>query len=203
MTEHDPTKIGGVLLAAGGSTRFGPSKQLARFEGSTLIRRAATALAGSECDAIIVVLGHEADACRAELEGLDVDLCVNDNWRAGMSGSLKFGLEHLRIIEPELDAFIVTLVDQPLITTEIIDRLVAEYRRIRPLVVAAEYNGIFGVPALFARDMFDNVMDLQGDKGAQVLIRSAPGRVVSIALAEAAYDIDTPADIGSAREAMN
>lgn len=191
MTGNKNGKIGGLLLAAGGSSRLGQPKQLLEFEGKTLLRRAAGTLVSSKCDPVVVVLGAETDKSLAELNGLAVNTCINEKWQTGMSSSIKAGLQKLLTIEPELAAVMITLCDQPHVTAHHIDLFAAEFRRSGTAIVAAEYGGTFGVPALFSREMFDQLMQLEGDKGARDLIRNRVDGVVKITLEEAAFDIDT------------
>ena len=198
MTGVNGAQVGGILLAAGGSTRMGRAKQLVEFEGLTLLRRSAAVMAASVCRPSVVVLGADAKQCRNELEGLKIDVCVNETWKLGMSSSIAAGLTFLLETEPHIDAVMITLCDQLYITTKIINRFVAEYRRIRPSVVASEYNGVTGVPALFSRDMFESILNLSGDRGARGLIEEAGERVVKMNVPEAAFDIDSPDDLKSA-----
>src|SRR5439155_6210098 len=100
MTGNSEAKIGGLLLAAGGSSRLGRPKQLVEFEGKTLIRRATETLAASVCDPMVVVLGAEVDGCIEEIAGLAVDICINRGWHYGISSSIKAGLGMLQRIEP-------------------------------------------------------------------------------------------------------
>ncbi len=110
-------KVGGLLLAAGGSSRLGQPKQLLQFKGKTLLRHAAEAMAGSMCDPVVVVLGAETERSANEIEGLPVVACVNENWQIGMSSSIKAGLAKLcREIEPDIDAVLISLCDQPFVT---------------------------------------------------------------------------------------
>ncbi len=199
MTETNSIKIGGILLAAGGSARMGLPKQLLEFEGNTLMRRAAESLAATDCDPKVVVLGAEAERCQAELGDLDLNIFINRDWEHGMSSSIKAGLRCLLDVEPAASAVIITLCDLPLVTAEVIERFIAEYRSVRPNVIAAEYNGVCGVPALFSCDMFDEIFRLEGDKGARDLIRHA-GVVVRINVPEAAFDVDSPDDLIRVRE---
>ncbi len=179
---------------------MGRPKQLIEFEGRTLLRRAAETLAATACETKIVVLGAEADECLNELGGLDLITCVNSDWNEGMSGSIKAGLRRILEIEPATSAIIITLCDQPYITADIVDSLIEEYRQIRPPVVAAEYNNVFGVPALFSSEMFNDLLRLEGDGGAQRVIRKAGPNVLCIRVPEAAFDIDSTKDLLSLRE---
>lgn len=195
MTGNENPKIGGLLLAAGGSSRFGSPKQLARFDGKTLIRRAAEALTGSACDPVVVVLGAEIDQSQAETEGLSLTVYVNEEWQTGMSSSIKSGLAELLRIEPELAAVVIALCDQPHVTSTNIDQLIAAFRSSSAPIVAAEYAGIIGVPALFGRVYFEEVSTLTEDKGAQQIIRNHSDQVRTIGMEKAGFDIDTPDDV--------
>lgn len=194
MTADSDEKIGGLLLAAGGSRRFGSPKQLAQFEGRSLLRRAAEAMAASCCDPIVVVLGAETERSRSEIADLPITICINENWRTGMSSSIRTGLIDLLAVEPRLDAVVITLCDQPSVGSDIIDRFAAKFRAGRANVIAAGYAEIKGVPALFASTMFDQLLNLEGDVGARELIRHRDN-VQTIDMNEAAFDVDTPRDL--------
>ncbi len=199
MTVNSELRIGGLLLAAGGSSRLGRPKQLVYFRGKTLLRRAAETLVDSGCDPVTVVLGAELERSRAEVDGLPLNVCVNSKWQAGMSSSLTAGLRSILDLEPELTAVVVTLCDQPNISTEDIDTLISEFRQTRSSAVAAEYNGKVGVPALFPRTLFAEILGLEGDKGARYMLRNLDN-VTAVKMPHAAFDIDTPDDLRDIRE---
>lgn len=194
MTGNNALKIGGLLLAAGGSSRLGQPKQLVRFEGKTLIRRSGEMLAASSCNPVAVVLGAEIEESRRELEGLDILICINASWNIGISSSIKAGLYHLLGVEPDLDAVLIALCDQPYITAADIDSLAAEFGRGDAAIIASEYDGVAGVPALFSREMFDSLFALEGDEGARYLVRQTRD-VSTVRVDGAAFDLDTPDDL--------
>ncbi len=194
MTGSKKPKIGGLLLAAGGSSRLGRSKQLVHFEGQTLLRRAAESMTASIFDPVVVVLGSNSDESAVELKGLAATICLNENWRSGMSSSIGVGLAKLIRIEPEIGAVLISLCDQPFITSEMLDRFGEKFATTNAAVIAAAYNGVTGVPALFSRELFGELSRLDGDKGARDLIRSRTDIVV-IDLPEASFDVDTSGDV--------
>lgn len=194
MTANKELKIGGILLAAGGSSRLGRPKQLLNFKGKTLIRRAAETLVDSQCDPIVVVLGAEIELSTAELDGLNVAICTNEKWQAGMSSSIISGLRSLLEIESSLDAVIITLCDQPNVTAVDLDKLNRAFYDSRPSIVAAKYGETTGVPALFSNRLFDDLLLLEGDKGASSLIHSHNASVI-IQIESAIFDIDTFDDL--------
>ena len=198
MTENEKPKIGGVVLAAGGSSRLGRPKQLLQFEGKTLLRLAAEAMASSICEPVVVVLGAEFEKSAAEIEGLPVTACLNKNWRSGMSSSIGVGLAKLIEMAPEIDAVLIALCDQPSVTSEMLNRFGERFSETKAPVIAAAYNSVTGVPALLSCELFDELSRLEGDTGARDLIRGRAG-IETIDLPEAAYDIDTPDDAASLR----
>ena len=193
MTENKAPKIGGLLLAAGGSTRFGSPKQLAIYQGKTLIRRAAETLISSGCNLNVVVLGAEIQGSTKVLDGLPINICINEDWRSGMSSSIKAGLENLLTIEPNLEAVLITLCDQPHVTADSFKLLISEFQTKAAAIAAAEYTETTGVPAVFSRKLFDDLLTLEGDKGARNLIRSR-NDLVTVAIDAAAIDVDKPID---------
>ena len=195
MTENSKSKNGGILLAAGGSSRLGQPKQLLKFQGKTLIRRAAETLFGSQCDRIVVVLGAEIEHATAELHGLEVAICINENWQAGMSSSIITGLERMLEIEPNLDAAVITLCDQPHVNSVDIDKLITAYNVSRPPIVAAKYGKTTGVPALFSKEIFHQLFELTGDKGARQIIQNHIEIVDTVVIEKAAGDIDCLDDV--------
>lgn len=196
MTASEAGNIGGLLLAAGGSRRFGQPKQLLEFEGKTLLRRAAETLVNSACEPVVVVLGAESARSRTEIADLPLNICINENWQTGMSSSITTGLSKMLKFDSDLAAVMITLCDQPYVTADHVDLFAAEFRRSEAAIIAAGYEGTFGVPALFSREMFDKLFQLEGDKGARDLIRNGVDGVVTIKLEEAAFDIDTLDDVG-------
>ncbi len=193
MTANNALKIGGLLLAAGGSRRLGSPKQLLEFQGKTLLRRSAEALGDSACEPIVVVLGAEIESSKAEISSLNITSVVNKDWESGMSSSIRVGLERLLSLEPEIDAVVITLCDQPFVTAERIQLFIEAFKQTRSPLIAAKYSDVLGVPALFSRGMFGSLSKLQGDKGARDLIRETDV-TLAIDLPEAEIDIDTPDD---------
>lgn len=198
MTAHNRENVGIILLAAGGSSRFGTPKQLFIFEGKSLLRRAAERAAAA-AQTVVVVLGSNAKEAKTELGDLNINTCVNGNWAEGLSSSIRAGLDSILKIEPAISGAAIVLCDQPFVTTEQIDHLIQHFRAADSLIVASRYDETIGVPAVFSADLFDELCRLEGDKGARALIQKHISQVTFIELPEAGIDIDTPDDIAKAR----
>lgn len=195
MTADDSPKIGAILLAAGGSSRLGRPKQLVEFQGKTLIRRAAEMLVASVCSPVVVVLGAEVVRCSDELAGLDISICINENWSDGISSSIKAGLRYLLDLQPDVDAAVIALCDQPFVIDKDLNLLCETFLTAGLPIVAARYGETIGVPALFASEMFDELFSLEGDEGARKLIRRYVDTTSTVEIGRAKFDIDTRNDL--------
>lgn len=189
------SEIGIIILAAGGSTRLGRPKQLLEFKGQTLIEKVCeTALeTGFQT---VVVLGAFAAKIKPLIEDLSVETVLNKDWQTGMSSSLQTGLQKLLEKNPDLSAAIFLLCDQPFVTTKTILKLVEKQKTSGKAIVASAYADQLGVPALFTKDLFAELLGLQGDVGARFLIKKyGNDYVAKISAPEAEFDIDTERDI--------
>jgi len=178
---------GALILAAGGSTRFGEPKQFLRFEGETLLRRVAQAAHDASCAPTVVVAGDSAERVRAELHNLPGTVVENAGWRGGIGTSIKCGLEHLR---NAASAIVILACDQPFVSAEIIRKLREEDRPI----VASGYADTVGIPALFDARYFDALASLPDTAGAKSVIEAHIADVAVVPFPEGAIDIDSPAD---------
>ena len=186
-----------VLLAAGGSRRFGKSKQLARYRARPLLVHALEAARGALPRApLIVVVG--AASLRVSLAvrrtRCGAHIVPNPDWNLGMATSLREGLA---AVPRSARAALVLLVDQPRVGTAALQRLIVAWRQRPGVPAAAGYAGSTGVPAVLPRRRWRALRALRGDEGARALLRD--GRVTIVEMPEAALDVDTPADLLAAR----
>ena len=184
-------RIAAIVLAAGGSTRFGSTKQLHQHAGEPLVRRAALAALQAGADPVIVVLGSEATTIAAALDDQgQIRVLINPDWTTGLASSLRVGLN----AEAELsDGILVTLSDQPLVDALALQKLMKQFDDTHR-IVASSYADTVGVPAVFGHEHFPELRALTGDHGAGKWIRARIAEVTIVPLEEAAMDIDTPAD---------
>lgn len=195
MTESSKPNVAGLLLAAGGSSRLGRPKQLVGYEGKSLIRRAAEALIDAGCSPVVALLGAEVERSTLELDGLAAEVVVNGAWELGMGSSIACGVGWI-VDNASPEAILITLCDQPLVTPSHLRQFVDEFSKTRVDVIAAHYNEIPGVPALFSANLFHSLSALKGDKGAREIIRNSPD-ALTIPLPVAAIDVDRNEDFFS------
>jgi molybdenum cofactor cytidylyltransferase len=196
----ESVRIAAVVLAAGASARLGEPKQALRFRGRPLLERAARAALDAGCRPVVVVTGAHAVRARDALQGLDVLEVENAQWSAGMGSSVRAGVAAVLGAAPEAAAVVLTVCDQPFMTASVLADLIAAHRETGAPVVASSYGGTVGVPALFARTLFDELAGLDAGAGAKAVIssHSAEARFVPFPMGEA--DVDTPADLARLAE---
>lgn len=184
--------IGAVILAAGSSSRMGSPKQVLRFRGDSLLRRAALAALGAGCRPVIVVTGAHAELSRRELDGLDVRDVLNTRWETGMASSIRVGVEGLVEADANTAAAVLMVCDQPHATAEIISLLTDAHRVTGKPVIASTYGGSFGVPALFSRALFAELTRLEGHSGAKEVIQRHASESHFLHFQGGEVDVDTP-----------
>ncbi|MEY2438712.1 MAG: molybdenum cofactor cytidylyltransferase [Verrucomicrobiota bacterium] len=186
--------IGALILAAGQSSRLGRPKQLLKFREKSFLRRIVDEAGKAGCNPVTVVLGSDCEKLAAELSDTSATIVENDNWSRGIGTSIRSGLKGAIAAVENLDAVILLTCDQPLIDTEIIARLIQLQSETGKTIVASAYADTLGVPALFARSCFAELLELPDTSGAKSIITSRPDRVAEIPIEAAQTDIDTESD---------
>jgi molybdenum cofactor cytidylyltransferase len=181
-----------ILLAAGGSSRMKQPKQLLRWGDSSLLQIACTTALQTECRPVIVVLGCEAETCRQEIADLPVTVVVNPEWKKGMGSSIAAGVSALERASPETSGALFLLVDQPTVTSDLLNSLVKGWSPPDLPIAATSYDGSGGVPAIFAKTLFPELKALDPERGARALIAREISRTNLIKPGEALIDLDTP-----------
>jgi molybdenum cofactor cytidylyltransferase len=186
--------IGAVILAAGESSRFAQPKQLIEFRGRTLIKGVVEAAKEAGCRPIIVVTGNDSPKVATAIDDDNICIAENTQWRDGIGTSIRVGAQRLIDIAPEAKAVVLLVCDQPFITGKILTSLMELWSATGKSIVASSYSNTLGVPALFDRTLFVELLRLEDETGAKPIILSIPGRVAELPFPEGASDIDTLAD---------
>lgn len=185
-----PPPVAAIILAAGGSTRMGELKQLLPVDGQPMVRRVTQMACAAGLAQVIVVIGAQADRVQEAVHGLPVEIVVNEQWAAGMSRSVRAGLEAVR---PDIQAALIVLADQPRLTPALLQKLVSRYEATRATIVAPFYQGRQGNPVLFDRALFAELMAIEGDQGGRSLLARYPEQIERVEVDDPAVvlDIDT------------
>lgn len=187
--------VGGIVLAAGSSSRMGRSKALLEIDGVTFLERAVETLSGGGCDPIVVVLGAgEAGGDAGDLARARGARAV-ENPLAGAEqiDSLRVGLEAL---PAGAEAAIALPVDHPLAGVEVVAALVRTFRSSGELIVRPVYRDRPGHPVLFARAIWKELADPGLARGARDVVHRHAREIRDVPIDErgVVVDIDTPGD---------
>lgn len=183
---------------------MGRPKAMVTFGGRRLVERAAATLADGGCDPVVVVLGAVADEVRRTTSLPGAEFVDNPSWADGQSTSLRAGLaavfEPARVPSPQ--AVLVSVVDQPGISPELVARLLATWRDGDAVAVVAAYDGAARTPVVLDKSVAGDVAaSVTGDEGARRWLgerrRTAPGSVALVECGDVGRpdDVDTPADL--------
>ena len=187
--------VGGVVLAAGRSTRFGEANKLLEpVRDTPLVSHAVSAAVDSGLDEVAVVVGHESEAVTEAVDSFDLSTRYNDAYAEGQSTSVRTGVELAR--EAGWEAAVFLLGDMPFVRSETVDRLLDEYRTGDGSIVAPRYDDVRGNPVLFDRRHFDALADVEGDRGGRTLVMEHDGvRFVDTDDPGVLRDVDSEADL--------
>lgn len=170
-------RVGAALLAAGESKRFeGGNKLLASIDGTPIVRRAARSLLDAGLAEIVVIVGHDEDAVRESLQGLDLAFRPNEDYPAGQSTSVREAVEMAR--ERGWDGIVFALGDMPFVSPGSVEAILEAYAAGDGTIVAAGNEGKRGNPVVFDRTHFETLAAVEGDKGGRELVENHDDAVI-------------------------
>ncbi|MDQ6637034.1 MAG: nucleotidyltransferase family protein [Candidatus Dormibacteraeota bacterium] len=184
----------GLVLAAGASSRMGSPKQLLPLNGRPLLEVVVAEVCASRLDQVLVVLGAKADELLRRVPLGRAQPLLNADHALGMSSSLQAGL---RALPAEVERAVVILGDQPAISAALLDELLDLEESSGLPAAAFSFDGLLHPPVLLRRELWPDLMSLEGDVGCRRLIRARPELVAALPVAGSSrhpIDVDTPAD---------
>jgi molybdenum cofactor cytidylyltransferase len=185
--------ISGIILAAGSSTRLGRPKQLLDLHGEPLLRHVVRNAIASDLEEVVLVLGCDAERIEDAVGEWGQRVVINPDYAVGQSTSLRHGLAN---IDPQAEAVLFLLGDQPGVTPDIINAVIVRFRESGGPIVAPTYGGKRANPILFARQFFPDLARITGDQGARELVRAHRDQLVTVPVGDGPppQDVDTEAD---------
>ncbi len=179
-----------IILAAGESSRLGQPKQNLLFNGQTLLQRAVDSALQSECKPVIIVLGANVDKINP-ITGATI--LYNSDWEEGMASSIRIAINELNK-DLSVDKVIIMLCDQPFVNATLLNTLIDKQVQTCKPIVACIYSGTTGVPVLFDRTLFAELLLLQGHEGAKKILITQANEIATIPFEQGSIDIDTSSD---------
>lgn len=178
--------IAAAILAAGQGSRFGDIKQLADINGEAMLAHVAQQLPWGALEQVTLYLGANAHIIAQQIPA-NLTYHTVGNWHLGMSASIKAAVHN---VPQHVSHLLITLGDQVALKSEDYQALIGACQQQPERIVCAFYNERRAVPAIFPRVFWPELLALEGDSGARKMLASETN-VVSLALPQAAIDIDT------------
>ncbi|HSF56939.1 MAG TPA: nucleotidyltransferase family protein [Candidatus Binatia bacterium] len=185
-----------VILSAGESSRMGRPKALLPIDGVRFIEKIVTSLRLTRVGRIMVVLGHNAEQMRQQINDQQVDLVINPDYKQGQLSSLAAAIRSIEAgndTEP-VDGILVHLVDHPYISADLVNLMIDHFYETRKLIVVPRYQDRRGHPVLFSKALFGELLAAPLDQGAKAVVRAHRDDTLEIETNDegAIIDIDTP-----------
>jgi len=182
-----------VVLSAGESSRMGRPKALLPIQGQKFIERIIRVIGESRVGRTIVVLGHQADQLRGQIEHLPVEIVINPDYPSGQLTSLQAAIRHISN-DDRCDGMLVHLVDHPFIDVALVDALIESFFETKKMIVVPRYKGKRGHPVIFSRELFGELLNAPLDQGAKAVVDAHRQETQEIEWQDEGItlDIDTP-----------
>ena len=181
-------KTAALILAAGAASRFGSTKQLVDIKGKPMLQHCIDSAATVVPNSVYTVLGNQFETITASI--CDSHIIVNSDWQKGLGSSIAAGV---RALKDKYQGILILLADQPTIKHYHLAQLIQLFNGDN--TVCSYYDGKKGVPAIFPKSKYADLMALQGDHGAKHMLQTMDSELQTLSLAEASIDIDRPEDL--------
>ena len=129
-----------------------------------------------------------------ELTGLAASIVIHPQWSIGVGSSIGLGVQNVINSAAKTDAAILLACDQPFVSAATLRQLIQLRLTSGKPIIASACAVTLGIPALFDRSCFPDLLELKGDTGAKGIIFSRRHDVAPFNFPAAAIDIDTPGD---------
>ena len=196
--------IAAIVLAAGTSSRMGPSnKLLEQVQGKPLVLHMVEAVLASKAGAVIVVTGHEAGKVEAALSHLKVTFINNPRYQQGMTTSIQAGV---RACPLQTSAFMICLGDMPFVPTQALNLLINTFNKqaSTQAIVKPVFEGRAGNPVIFGNSYRKAILNHTEPEGCRGIVQQHHKYVIGLPLSHkgVVVDVDKPEALQKVRQAL-
>jgi molybdenum cofactor cytidylyltransferase len=187
--------IAALILAAGSSTRLGSSKQLLPWGNKTLLEHVIDRTRSFGFDEIWVVIGHGSEQILDAVDFGGASVVINEEYQEGLASSLRVGLDSL-IRGSRADKAMFFMGDQPEVRSDVVAELLNVAKREKRQAIVPKYRYSWSNPVIVDRSLWERLMSLEGDAGAQRLLQAHPEWVREVWFENLPpRDVDTTQDV--------
>ncbi len=198
------SSFGGVILAAGESSRMGRDKALLPWPpvapgqpvSTETFLSASIRLLNAVCDFVVVVVGKNEASLAPTIYAEGASLVVNPAPERGQFSSLQVGLR--TVLDQGRDAAMVTLVDRPPVklATLAILRQAFDNAGQKTWAVVPEFSGQHGHPYLVGREMIEAFLRVAPTSTARDVERAHQEHILYVAVNDplVTINVNTPED---------
>lgn len=180
-----------LILAAGSSSRMGKPKQTLPYKNTTLLVWSIAQAKNSKASSVFCVLGANAEIITKDISKHKVECILNPNFKDGLSSSIIAGIDYLK--PKDFDAVLIMLADQPNVNSNYLNTLIKTSEENLSKIIASNYIDKIGVPAIFTKEYFLDLLNLKGDKGAKDFLNNHQSKIIKLKPFNL-VDIDTKED---------
>lgn len=167
---------------------MGRTKQLLAWGQTTVLGQTLGHVRRSQAQAIFVVVGHEAAAVSAVAAPLPV--LYNPDYANGeMLSSLQVAV---RKLPAGTEAMLVVLADQPMVTTETMNAIMAAFRPGQAELIVPTFQGQRGNPVLIGRRYFAKLLQLPAGAAPRELFKDNAPQLLPLDTPTILQDLDRP-----------
>ena len=182
-----------IVLAAGKSSRMKTPKQLVKIGNNFLLELVLSKAKAINMHHVYCVLGANDARIRREISSPNVHFIYNATFNKGLSSSIVAGISSIEL-QHDYEAVLMLLGDQPAIEKEYLNAMIALFSEDNSKIIAANYGGKLGVPAIFPQSYFSRLKNMSGDFGAKKILHKNSD-VIPLNKQTNFIDIDTEKDL--------
>jgi len=174
----DERPLAAAILAAGESRRMGSPKALIPYRGTTFAGHLLDVIQHPRVGIVRLVLGAGADRIRGRLQLDPAVIVLNPDWPSGQLSSIQAAVRSLP--RDATSGLMLCPVDHPIISAELVARLIAEFDSTGSAIVLPTYRGKRGHPVIFRTSIYDELLAAAPDVGARQVVWAHQAEVVEV-----------------------
>jgi len=184
-----------LVLAAGKSSRMNSIKQLEKINNKTLLDITLEKVNNLFSENVFCVLGANADEIKQGITSKNIQFINNENFENGLSASIVSGINYFNENKLNFEGLFILLADQPAIETWYLESMLNLFQKNNDTIIASNYGNKLGVPVIFPKKYFTDLLLIIGDKGAKEFINKRKNEIIYPELTTNFFDIDTKSDL--------